>query len=83
MVCNYETSGSLLYMIAPLDDVFETIMQLILFGHVSAVRPLCVVRKWKELSTACLQRHTFELEACYAILPEPEMKLKLAVVPVE
>ena len=35
MVCNYETSGSSLYMIAPLDVVFETIMQLIHFVHVS------------------------------------------------
>ena len=35
MVCNYETSDSSLYMIALLDVVFETIMQLIHFVHVS------------------------------------------------
>ena len=38
MVCNDETSGSLLYLFVSLNVVFETRMQLILFAHVSVSR---------------------------------------------
>ena len=50
MVCNDETSGSLLYLFASLNVVFENMMQLILFAHVSVSRTdqMCIGGKLKE-----------------------------------